>query len=90
MQRACVCQGFVHGNIALSVSDIANIEGSIRAATDKCMVCGADDHFVSNCPLARAVRPHKTSSVERCTRCGRNTHVVSHCFATTNLKGLYI
>jgi hypothetical protein len=31
----------------LPASDIMQIEASIRAATDKCMLCGSDDHFVS-------------------------------------------
>jgi predicted GIY-YIG superfamily endonuclease len=38
-------RGGMYCQIELSASDIAHIESSIRAATDKCMKCGSDQHL---------------------------------------------
>ncbi len=74
--------------VKLPVHLVKQIEASIRSATDKCMLCGGDGHFVSTCPLAN-ITCSKTEA-KLCTRCGRNNHWIDTCFATINLQGVFI
>ena len=73
-------RGGIYSQIVLSDEQEKEILRKIRGATDKCLECGSDNHFVGKCPDLNI-------DVSICERCGRNSHNVERCYARYHLDG---
>lgn len=41
----------IHNEIVLSEEQMKDSTRKIKGATDKCLECGASNHFIGNCPV---------------------------------------
>lgn len=88
----CV-RGGKYVSCVLSEQDMADIERSIRSATNLCLCCGSADHFIADCPKKtvptqrRKYAVVKRSRRRNCSRCGRYTHTKAKCYATSHYNG---
>ena len=76
----------VRGGVYNQVNLPKHMKETLRAklfhASDKCLICGSNNHFARNC--------RRTRQRERCVRCGRNSHTKSSCYAKTTVDGIDI
>ena len=76
--------------IILDKDDIYNIQQSIWSATDCCIRCGNQDHFIQDCDVNNITVD--TAILEDikdklyCNRCGRTSHNEIDCYANLNKK----
>ena len=71
-------------------NEVLDIE--LRGATDKCIKCGRDGHFINTCYAKTDIDGNsleEDSSEEEedvCYRCGRLGHYANTCYARTSIK----
>ena len=82
--------------ITLNKSTIDNILTRNRNATDKCFLCGKNDHFAKDCINKKKLcignenfyrKNNSGSSINVCNRCHRKGHNENECYAKTDING---
>lgn len=68
-------RGGAYSQIYLDAIQIAALQRELRASTDACIGCGANDHFIGACPLRETGRKKQPVS---CYRCG-GPHYATAC-----------
>lgn len=95
-------RGGTYCTFDLTTAQKEAIQKEIWAATDCCMRCGDNRHFVKDCTKqekgnwfqslvqivkAAFVLPTKKVPDNACYRCGRTGHWIRQCYATTHIDG---
>jgi hypothetical protein len=65
-------RGGSYSNLVLTFHQKLNLYKQLRNARNECLICGSQDHFMSQC------------EAKICYRCGRTGHTVEKCFAKTH------
>ena len=69
------------------------LQKELWCASDVCVNCGSDQHWVSQCferetgPKRIDLRYLPEDEPVLCSRCGRNSHPTLHCYASKHLNG---
>lgn len=95
-------RGGSYSSVELTDEQISYIKRLINHANDKCLRCGRDSHFISNCYAKTHIDGHLLKSnnridkprieddfviVDVCLRCGRDSHQKQSCYAKTHIDG---
>ena len=73
--------------LKLSKDKLDTIKKMIVSSTDKCYVCGKNDHFAKDCYQDDAVSGNLFIDIDLCNRCHRKGHCTAECYAKTTITG---
>jgi cellular nucleic acid-binding protein len=89
-------RGGIYSRVFLTDDDKKKIKKEIWSATDCCLRCGRNNHFITNC-YANIDVNGDTIDVDSdggghahgaaCQRCGRSNHVLGNCYAKRDING---
>lgn len=88
-------RGGSYTKIKLDEQEIKLLKKELASASDKCYICGSNNHFANNCDNDYDnIFNELTDKLEkllieqeRCFRCHREGHFTNNCYATKNIHG---
>ena len=82
-------RGGSYSNLELDNFQNEVLDMELRGATDKCIRCGRDGHFINTCYARTDIDGNSLDEDEDedvCYRCGRPGHYANTCYARTSIK----
>jgi hypothetical protein len=76
-------------SVHLSSAEKSVLERMCRGASDRCFVCGGNDHFADECEENSTdySSEEEDEIIQCCFRCGRPNHFANKCFAKFHVDG---
>jgi GAG-polyprotein viral zinc-finger/GIY-YIG catalytic domain len=90
-------RGGTFSSVVLQQAQRDEITRQLNHAANRCLNCGSQNHWVSQCPVFSGSTEEQERGREygrrrrmECTRCGRDSHTEEDCFAGSHLNGTFL